>query len=325
MSIEDSASPLPSPEEEGEALTVGDDDAGARVDVFLVRRVEHMSRAKARALTAEGKIRVNGRRVKKGHRVSPGETVRLEQLPAPSDFEPLANEGVELTIVHEDAHFVVVDKAAGIPCHPLRPHETDTVVNGLVARYPEMRGIGHALREAGLLHRLDNDTSGLLMAARTTQAFGHFADELTERRVDKRYVAVCQGFVHAPAFIDWPIAHDKADRRRMVVCERPEEADRMGARPASTEVLGARLVGSGAFSEVEVRAKSARRHQVRAHLAALGHPLAGDELYGGPAVSGLTRHFLHASRIAIEGLDGNRLDLTSPLGADLQAALAQLG
>tara|TARA_B100001750_G_scaffold108724_2_gene85929 strand:- start:608 stop:1564 length:957 start_codon:yes stop_codon:yes gene_type:complete len=308
----------------GEALTVGDDDAGARVDVFLVRRVEHMSRAKARALTAEGKVRVDGRRVKKGHRVSPGETVRLEELPAPTDFEPVADPDLELTIVHEDDHLVVVDKAAGLPCHPLRPDETGTVVNALVARYPEMRGVGRAVREAGLLHRLDNDTSGLLMAARTAVGFTHYATELTERRVDKRYLALTSGFVHAPAFIDWPIAHDRADRRRMVVCERPEDADRMGARPASTEVLAAELVGSGGFSRVEVRAKSARRHQVRAHLAALGHPLVGDELYGGANLPGLTRHFLHASRIVVGSLDGERLDLRSDLGPDLRAALAQL-
>lgn len=300
------------------------DDDGSRVDVFLVRRVPHMSRAKAKALAAKGKVRVDGHRVPKGHRVSEGELVSLAELPPPTDFDPAPNADLPLTIVHEDEHLVVVDKAPDLPCHPLRPEERETVVNGLIARYPEMAGIGHAKREAGLLHRLDNDTSGLLLAARDRETFERLSADLAERRVDKRYTALCRGFVHAPAFIDWPIAHDKADRRRMQVCERPEEADRMGARPASTEVLKADLVGSGSFSLVEVRAKSARRHQVRAHLASLGHPLAGDVLYGGPPLDGLDRHFLHASRIVLPDGAGGELDLRSELPEELQAVIRSL-
>lgn len=303
---------------------VSESDAGNRVDVFLVGRVPNMTRAKAKTLAAEGKVRVDGHRVRKGHRVAAGEVVTLEELPPPSDFDPAPNAELALQIAHEDEHLVVVDKQAGVPCHPLRPDERHTIANALVARYPEMIGIGHANREAGLLHRLDNDTSGLLLAARDRATFERLSEELAERRVDKRYAALCRGFVHAPAFIDWPIAHDKADRRRMVVCERPEEADRMGARPASTEVLEADLVGSGAFSLVEVRAKSARRHQVRAHLASLGHPLAGDELYGGPPIDGLDRHFLHASRIVLTGADGKRLELRSELPPDLAAVVRGL-
>jgi len=303
---------------------VSESDAGNRVDVFLVQNVPHMTRAKAKSLAAEGKVRVDGHRVRKGHRVSAGEVVTLEELPPPSDFDPEPNAELALTIVHEDEHLVVVDKQAGIPCHPLRPEERETIANALVARYPEMAGIGHAKREVGLLHRLDNDTSGLLLVARDRATFERLSEDLAERRVDKRYAALCRGFVHAPAFIDWPIAHDKADRRRMVVCERPEEADRMGARPASTEVLEAELVGAGSFSLVEVRAKSARRHQVRAHLASLGHPLAGDVLYGGPPIDGLDRHFLHASRIVLSDADGKRLELRSELPPDLATIVASL-
>lgn len=299
---------------------VGASEAGDRVDVFLVQRVPHMTRAKAKKLAAEGKVRVDGRRVPKGHRVSAGELVTLAELPPPSDFDPEPNADLELAIVHEDEHLVAIDKAPGLPCHPLRPEERETVANALLARYPEMAGVGHARREAGLLHRLDNDTSGLLLAARDRATFVRLGEALAERKVDKRYAALCRGFVHAPAFIDWPIAHDKADRRRMVVCERPEEADRMGARPASTEVLGAELVGAGSFSLVEVRAKSARRHQVRAHLASLGHPLAGDLLYGGPPIEGLERHFLHASRIVLPGGP----DLRSELPEELRAVVRGL-
>ena len=303
---------------------VSESDAGNRVDVFLVQHVPHMTRAKAKSLAAEGKVRIDGHRVRKGHRVATGELVSLEELPPPSDFDPEPNAELELSIIHEDEHLVVVDKQAGIPCHPLRPNERETIANALVARYPEMIGIGHAQREVGLLHRLDNDTSGLLLAARDRATFERLSEDLAERRVDKRYSALCRGFVHAPAFIDWPIAHDKADRRRMAVCERPEEADRMGARPASTEVLDSELIGAGSFSLVEVRAKSARRHQVRAHLASLGHPLAGDQLYGGPPIEGLDRHFLHASRIMLPDGSGGQLELRSKLPPDLLAAIQSL-
>jgi len=303
---------------------VSEADAGNRVDVFLVRHVPHMTRAKAKALAAEGKVRIDGHRVPKGHRVSEGEVVAIAELPPPSDFDPEPNADLELSIVHEDEQLVVVDKQAGIPCHPLRPDERQTVVNALLARYPEMAGIGHAKREAGLLHRLDNDTSGLLLVARTRATFERLGEDLAERRVDKRYSALCRGFVHAPAFIDWPIAHDKADRRRMLVCERPEEADRMGARPASTEVLSAQLIGAGSFSLVEVRAKSARRHQVRAHLASLGHPLAGDQLYGGPPIEGLERHFLHASQIRLPDGKGGQIELRSELPQELAAIVRGL-
>jgi len=320
---------LPDEDEEDEGQDPHDHrveaaDDGSRVDVFLVRHVPHMSRSKAKTLAAKGKVRVDGRRVPKGHRVSEGELVSLAELPPPSDFEPAANPDLPLTVVHEGEHLVVVEKAAGMPCHPLRPEECDTLANALIARWPEMAGIGHAKREAGLLHRLDNDTSGLLLAARDRETFARIAEDLDQRRVDKRYAALCRGFVHAPAFIDWPIAHDKADRRRMLVCERPEEADRMGARPASTEVLSADLVANGAFSLVEVRARSARRHQVRAHLASLGHPLAGDLLYGGPPIDGLDRHFLHASRIVLPDGAGGELDFRSELPPELRAIVGAL-
>ena len=322
--MSDPAQPAQRPEPAA-AHHVGEEDAGERVDVFLVRRVPHMSRAKARQLAADGKVRVDGRRVRKGHRVSAGERVSLDELPAPTEFDPVPNPDLDLRIVHEDEHLVVLDKAAGIPCHPLRAEERETVANALVARFPEMAGVGRTRREAGLLHRLDNDTSGLLLAARDRETFTQLAAALADGRVDKRYTALCRGFVHAPAFVDWPVAHDKADRRRMVVCERPEEADRMGARPATTDVLEAELVGGGAFSLVEVRARSARRHQVRAHLAALGHPLAGDSLYGGPPVGGLGRHFLHASRIRLPHPSGEALDLRSKLPEELRAVLTSLG
>jgi len=148
-------------------LGIDGQDEGARLDVVLVRRVDGMSRAKARRMVQDGLVRVNGRRVRKGTRLRAGDRVQLAELPRPTDFTPASAPDLPLSVVHEDPHVVIVDKPAGQPTHPLRPHERETLANALLARYPEMEGVGYALREPGILHRLDNDTSGLLVAART--------------------------------------------------------------------------------------------------------------------------------------------------------------
>jgi 23S rRNA pseudouridine1911/1915/1917 synthase len=157
-------------------------EAGLRLDVVLVRRVPGMSRAKAREMVEEGAIRVNGRSPRKGLRLTPGDHVVLARAPAPSDFHARPDPRTPLAIVHEDPWLVVVDKRAGVPSHPLREHELGTIAGALVARYPEMSGVGYRLREPGLLHRLDTDTSGLLMAARDELTFEALRDRLRGSR-----------------------------------------------------------------------------------------------------------------------------------------------
>ena len=274
-----------------------------------------MSRAKAKRLTADGAVRVNGRRARKGDRVNAGERVALESDPQPTDFPASPDPDAPLEVVYEDADLVIVNKPADMPCHPLRPDERGTLAGALVARYPEMAGIGHAAREPGIIHRLDNDTTGLVIAARTAEAFTALRGLLDAGAIDKRYRALCMGTVRAPQMIDAPLAHDPADRRAMVAVLDERDVDRLRARPASTEVLQSepRLRPDGSsISLVEVRARSARRHQVRAHLAAFGHPLVGDVLYGGPEDG---RHRLHASRVTFDH-DGKAIDVEAPLPAD---------
>ncbi len=278
-------------------LEVGEVEAGQRVDVVLVARVPSMSRAKAKALAASGALRVNGRRAAKGVRLAPGDIVTLAELPPPTRFRAAPDPDLPLEVVHEDPRFVVVHKAAGVPTHPLRPDERGTLAGALVARYPEMAGVGHRPREPGLLHRLDTGTSGLVLAARDDAAFARLRDALLGGGIDKRYLALALGHVRAPQRVDLPVAHHPGDRRRMVA------GAREGARAATTEILSSApralpaLPPPGAVSLVEVRARAARRHQVRVHLATLGHPLLGDTLYGGPELDG-PGHRLHASRLS---------------------------
>ena len=179
-----------------------------------------------------------------------------------------------------------------------------------------MKGIGYARREVGLVHRLDTGTSGVLLAARNAVTFERLRSLLGADRIAKRYLAVCDG--HVPLGpIELAIAHDPTDRRRMRTCA-PMDEERYQARAARTEVLSSTpwQTAVGPASLVEVSATRARRHQVRVHLADLGHPLLGDVLYGGPEVLGLHRHALHASTLAIPELD---IEATAPLPDDLVA------
>jgi len=284
-------------------LEVEEDDASERLDVVLARRVPGLSRGRVKALFEAGEVRVNGRRAKKSALVAAGDRVTLESLPGPTDFHAVPDPDLRIEVILEREGFVVVDKPSGVPSHPLREGELGTLAGALVARYPEMRGVGYSNREPGILHRLDNDTSGLMLAARDQETFEALRQQLQAGEIEKRYIARCTGSVTAPQSIDALIANDPHDRRKVRVCYDPREIKRLRAQPARTEVLTSEPDTDG--SRVEVRANNARRHQVRVHLASIGHPLLGDTLYGGPPLPALKRHLLRA----------NYLSFTDPQGS----------
>ncbi len=199
-----------------------------------------------------------------------------------------------LEILLETDGYVVVDKPAGVPSHPLKEGELGTLAGALLARYPEMRGVGYSNREPGILHRLDTDTSGLMIAARDQETFDELRRMLQAGEIEKRYLARCTGIVPAPILIDAAIANDPRDRRKVRVCTDPREIKRLGALAARTEILSSTPAEQGSL--IEVRANNARRHQIRVHLASIGHPLLGDSLYGGPPHA---HHLLHASSLKL--------------------------
>jgi len=276
-------------------LEIGEEDEGQRLDVVLARRVEGLNRARAKQWVAEGAALVDGRRVKKSHALCRGERVTIERLPAPRDFDARPDPDAPLEVLLETDAWVVIDKPAGVPSHPLAPGERGTAAGGLVARYPEMRGVGYARREPGILHRLDTDTSGVLLAARDAATFEALRVQLRAGDIDKQYLARCVGVVRAPIVIDTPIAGDPRNQRKVCACSDPREAKRLRASPARTEVVQSTRAANGSL--VTVRAGHARRHQIRVHMASIGHPLLGDTLYGGPALEGVERHLLHAVAI----------------------------
>ena len=313
-------------------FTITDLEAGSRLDKLIIQLVPGLGRAAAKRLFEEGRVRISapdregrGRPASKGDVAAAGEILLLDLATESADGAAIPDPDAPLHVVLERHDLVVIDKPAGLPTAPLRPGERGTLANALVARYPEMAKLGFSPREPGLLHRLDTETSGLLLAARTAKAFSALAAALKEGRLDKRYLLVCQaGDLPEMGSIEIPLAPHPKDRRRVYPCVHPRDVVRYEPRPASTTYR--RIRQAGLWQLVEARAPRAMRHQIRAHFAALGHPLAGDTLYGGPHAPGLTRHALHAELIAWPGsADVPAFTARSPLPPDLQALVGAAG
>src|SRR5438270_10826695 len=207
----------------------------------VVARLFGVSRARAMEWIAEGRVRVDGKRAPKGSPVQAGARISVER---PPPDQPAPQPELPIRIVHADAHLVVADKPAGMPSHPLKPGERGTAANALVGRFPELAQVGPSPREGGLVHRLDSDTSGLLLAARTEAAHAMLRAQFTARSVEKGYLALVAGELHAGGEIDVPLAHDPHDNRKVRAASDAEWAETHGARPAVTRFKSAeRLAG----------------------------------------------------------------------------------
>ncbi len=288
---------------------------GSRLDSWLGEALG-LSRAKVKALFESDAVRVDGRRPKKGDRARTGTRVRLAaEEPEGAVLAP--DPSIELRALYLDADLVAVDKRSGVAVHPLRPGEVGTVANALVARWPECAAASEDPREGGLCHRLDVETSGVLLAARNRAAWSAVREAFSRREVEKRYWALVSGPLSDEGVIELPLRHHRrADRVEPAL-------DGEGAREAVTRfaVLGRRAE----WSLVEVEILTGVLHQIRAHLAAIGAPVANDALYSGRPVPGLDRFFLHAHRLGLaHPVTGGRLTVDSPLASDLIAALEAL-
>jgi 23S rRNA pseudouridine1911/1915/1917 synthase len=294
-------------------LVVGEDSAGARLDVFVAGEAA-LTRSSAATLIKSGHILVNGSCAKVSSRLTggdvvEGEIVRDQALSA----EP---EAIPLNIVYQDADLVIIDKPAGMVVHPAAGHRFGTLANALMARFPAAASVGPADRP-GIVHRLDKDTSGLMVVALNDDARLHLQRQIAARTAGRHYLALATGEVEpTQGLIDAPIGRDPDNRKRMWVYG-------ISARPARTryQVLE-KLPG---FTFLEARLETGRTHQIRVHLAATGHPLAGDSLYHGGRIAGLTRQFLHATELhLLSPSSSEQLMFQSPLPPDLEAAVDSL-
>lgn len=283
-------------------FVVGEGDAGVRLDKLVVRE-SGLGRAAVKQLFELGAVRLaSGKKVDRNGPLAPGSEVVMD-LPELSAEAPIvAEDDAGLKVLLERPDLVVVDKPAGQPTAPLRGGETGTLANTLAARWPEMRAIGFSPREPGLLHRLDNDTSGVIVAVRTAAAWDVLLAAMRAEQIDKRYLAVCEDQdLGDTGSIDFPLAPHPKDARRVLACIHPRDVERLAPRPARSSFEVKQRANGLAL--VEITAPRALRHQIRAHLAGVGCPIVGDVLYGSTSHPELGRHALHAASVAFAGND----------------------
>ena len=285
---------------------------GQRLDSYIAGIRQHISRSQVQRLIRDGHVLVNGKTARASSRLRQGDQIQLQIPDVPA--QELVPQALPLKIVYEDDQVLVVDKPPGMTVHPAPGHPQGTLVNALIARYPDLESVGDPLRP-GLVHRLDADTSGLMVVARTPLAYQSLSRQIRERTITKIYLALVQGHPKpSEGTVEAPLARHPRHRQRMAVVP--------GGRHASTQYLTLEIFRG--FALLEVRPHTGRTHQIRVHMSALGHPVAGDAKYGG-RVPFLTRQFLHAHRLGFHlPPTGTYSEFTSPLPPDLEEVLSLL-
>ena len=301
-----------------------EDGAGARVDKHVAEHLDQ-PRSRIQRWLQDGAVRVDGQVAKASTKLSPGQTVEL-RLPETAPTSDLEAEEGDVARLFEDEHLVVLNKPAGLAVHPGAGRETGTLAQRLLFHYPEIAAVGGPGRP-GIVHRLDLDTTGVMVIARTDAAYLALAAAFAERRVDKHYVAVAHGRLTDTVRVDLPIGRHAQDRKKMTV--------RRDGRPSISHVSPLAHVGAVA-SVVSIGLETGRTHQIRVHMKALRHPLVGDPLYGEARWKGAPRLYqrtlerfprpaLHAHRLAFEHpIDGSPMAFEAPVPDDLLALWRKL-
>lgn len=310
--------------------TVADAAKGARLDKFLADTLPEYSRSRLKGLIEEGHVRVSGETIAEpAYRVKRGQTLVVTVPPAHDDGVPEA-QAMALNVIYEDAELIVIDKPAGLVVHPAAGNPDRTLVNALLAHCGEsLSGIG-GVRRPGIVHRLDKDTSGLMVAAKTDRAHHGLAAQLADRTLGRTYQAVVWGMPNpAAGTITGNIGRSPRNRKKMAIVEK-------GGKAARTNYRTLASIRNGLWSHVECRLETGRTHQIRVHMAARGHPLVGDALYGGTraradaksdprvkeAMLACPRQALHAVRLRlIHPVSGAEMSFESPLPDDIAALL----
>ena len=306
------------------SFTVSESDAGARLDAYLAAQINGWSRARLQRLIDAGDVLVNSKPGKASHKVSPNDQIEVELTPPPeSNFTP---ENIPLEIVFEDDHIIVINKPPGLVVHPAAGVHSGTLANGLAFHFQQLSNAGSI--RPGIVHRLDKDTSGLLVVAKTESDHENLSDQFRAREVFKSYIALVYGVVKQQSgSIEQPIARDPRNRTRMAIVA--------GGRGALSLFKIRRSYD--AFTLLDVELKTGRTHQIRVHLAWLKHPVVGDEVYGSgrennvqdvqlrARIRKMNRHFLHAEQLGFHHPQtGEQMRFVAPLPAELTQFLAAL-
>jgi 23S rRNA pseudouridine1911/1915/1917 synthase len=300
-----------------ETLNVEAGDSG-RLDRFVAARSADLSRTAVQRLINDGFILLNGAECEADDKVVPGDEI-IVRVPPPVPTELIA-EDIPLTIVYEDDDVIVIDKPAGLVVHPAAGHASGTLVNAVLGHVPDLGstgGIGGEVRP-GIVHRLDKDTSGLMVVAKNDRALHFLQDQFKSRTVKKVYIALVEGNVEPrDGVIDAPIGRNRNHRKKMAVTS--------DGRPARTRYRVKQVFDDPPVSLIECYPETGRTHQIRVHFAWRHHPLVGDTIYGKRTPHfGLTRHFLHAASLAFTLPNGEARTFSSSLPIELQRVLDQL-
>ncbi|MGD8367941.1 MAG: RluA family pseudouridine synthase [Desulfobacterales bacterium] len=307
-------------------IVVARAESGVRLDALLAARLASLSRSRAAALIAEGAVRVDGEVRKPGYRVREKESIS-GRIPTPRPPVAYRPEPIPLDALYEDADLIAVNKPAGMVVHPAPGHFSGTLVNALLSHCPDLAGIGGELRP-GIVHRLDKDTSGVLVAAKTAAAQEHLAAQFQKRSVHKTYLALAWGrFSEDAGRIDLPVGRHPTARKKMSTRSR---------RPRTAETRWRVKERFDGATLLEVTIHTGRTHQIRVHLAAIGRPVAGDPVYGGKKkksgtapsqrlLAGARRQMLHAWRLGIvHPSTGRQMTFEAPLPEDFAGILERL-
>ena len=306
------AGEAPQADHELREMTVDAEAHGQRLDKLLVRMAAEFSRNHLQSLVERGHVWVDGRAATvSARKLRAGQRIRLELVPT-EESRAFTPQPLALDIVFEDAHLLVLNKPAGLVVHPAAGNWSGTLLNGLLAHH----AAAAVLPRAGIVHRLDKDTSGLMVVGKTLEAVTALSRAIAAREVQRHYLAVAHGEpAWAERSIDAPIGRDPVSRVRMAVVA--------GGRPARTDVQ--RVAAAGGFSALACKLHSGRTHQIRVHLSAIGHPLVADTLYGGTAALGMARQALHAARLRLQHpVDGEWLAFEQAPPEDFARAWAEV-
>jgi 23S rRNA pseudouridine1911/1915/1917 synthase len=302
------------------------DRAGLRLDAFLRAPLPFLSRRELEEAMREQYFSINGRRARKGDRVMEGDVVQFNGPVEWLSPTPIPNPRLAVPVIYEDAQLLALNKSAGMDCHGFSGRDDDSLVNFLLAHWPELSGIGKSRWEPGLVHRLDRETSGVVLVAKTQAAFADLRRQFRRRAVKKKYLALVWGNVDEEGTIAFPLAHDFKDERKMQAIVVPgHRAPKDKVWPALTHYR--KVCERRGLSFLELEMETGVTHQIRAHLAAIDHPVVGDALYSvaGRETFGLRRHFLHAKELRMTHPVSRRsVKLEAPLPDELAAVLARL-
>ncbi|HEX6635461.1 MAG TPA: RluA family pseudouridine synthase [Usitatibacter sp.] len=291
-------------------LTIPLEMAGLRLDQALARLLPDESRSRLARLIEEGRVTVDGAAAASRRKLRSGEAIDVELAPRPVDAASRP-EAIALPILHEDADLLVIDKPAGLVVHPGSGNWAGTMLNALLHHAPATR----ELPRAGIVHRLDKDTSGLLVVAKSEPAQADLVRQLQARTVKRTYLALVRGRVAAPGSVDAPIGRHPVHRTRMAVVE--------GGKPAVTHYRVRERLGQHTLLECDL--ETGRTHQIRVHLASIGHPIEGDPVYAGRGAKRLARQALHAWKLAFRHpRTGEEMRFESPMPEDMAALVASL-